>query len=271
MPQKDYNPVKELKEVLTHALPGGNTYHPVVKKDEQARKLNALDDQLSDEHFYFVFNLLTNELEYVKNASRALGYPDQEFTVSRYLNCVHPGQAIQFNMIAHSMYKILCSGVFKLQFSSQKYMSLIALRHYNGEYITFKKTTSIFQYDKENRLLAQLNEFSKIDVYEGEPMKPRVTESNGFQKDDFERMVFQMVLKGFMEQKYFSEKEFEVLKHYAANESINRKQLAELLEVTLATIDTFNKRILTKARNTFTHSFNDVREVALYLKKERIL
>ncbi len=230
-----------------------------------------MTEGLSDESFYFVFNLQSCELENVKNVSKLLGYPDHEFTVSKYLSCIHPGQAIQFNMIAHSMYDILCRGIFKLQFATQKYISMIALKHYNGEYIVFKKTTSVFQYDENNRLLAQMNEFSKIDLYEGEPMKPRVTESNGFQKDDFERMVFQMVLKGFMEKKYFSEKEFMILKHYAADESVNRKQLAVLLDVTVSTIDTFNKRILMKARNTFTHLFNDVRAVALYLKKEKIL
>jgi hypothetical protein len=271
MPQKKNSPVKGLKELLGALLPSENIYKPMVKKELQQKQLSALNETLSDESFYFVFNLLTCELDAVKNAGKLLGYPDHEFTVSRYLNCIHPGQAIQFNMIAHSMYKILCKGIFKLQFSTQKYISLIALKQYNDEYIVFKKTTSVFQYDNENRLLAQLNEFTKIGIYEAEPMRPRVIETNGFQKDEFERQVFQMVLKNFMEQKYFSDKEFEVLKYYAGNESINRKQLAELLGVTVTTIDTFIKRILVKARTTFTHPFSDVKAVALYLKKEKIL
>jgi hypothetical protein len=271
MPQKDFNPVKELKELLAVLLPPENIYLPVVRKEQQLKLLETLNETLSTESFYFVFNLLTCELEDVKNATIVLGYPDHEFTVNRYLHCTHPGQTIQFNMIAHCMYKILCRGIFKLQFSTQKYISLIALKHYNGEYIVFKKTTSVFQYDTKDRLLAQLNEFNKIGDYEAEPLRPRVTETSGSQKDEFERQVFQMVLKGFMEKKYFSEKEFEVLKYYAGNESINRKQLAQLLGVTVSTIDTFNKRILVKARNTFTHLFNDVRAVAFYLKKEKIL
>jgi hypothetical protein len=161
--------------------------------------------------------------------------------------------------------------VFKLQFGKQKYLSLVGLKHYDGTYIMFKKSTSIFQYDEHNRLLSQLNEFTKIDVYEGEALKPRISESEGFQKKDFERLVFEMTMRSFMEKKFFSAKELTVLKLYAGDGNITRGQLADLLHVATTTIDTYNKRILIKARETFTHSFASSREVALYLKKERIL
>src|SRR5579871_390401 len=218
MLKKNQSPAEELRVLVNDLLPTQNDYLPIVKTEQQVKQLGLLNENLSDENFYFVFDLLACELNYVKNAAKVLGYPDHEFTVSKYLSSIHPGQAIQFNMIAHCMYEILCKGIFKLEFLTQKYISLVALKHYNGEYIIFKKTTSIFQYDKKNRLLAQLNEFNKIGPYEAEPLRPRVTEANGFQKDTFERQVFQMVLKGFMEKKYFSEKEFAVLKYFAQNE-----------------------------------------------------
>ena len=271
MPKKEESPLLELKSLLAKLLPPENNYNPQVKKEQQQKQLNAMQETLSNESFYFVFNLLTCNIEHVTGVEKSLGYPEKDFTVHRYMNCVHPGQSVQFNMIAQSMYKILCSSTFKLQFSSQRYISLIGLRHYNGEYIVFKKTTSIFQYDDRNRLLAQLNEFTRIDNYDGDALRPRITETKGFQKDDFERLVFQMVLKEFMKKRYFSEKEFEVLKYYAMDTSMTRKKLAALLQVTLTTIDTYSKRILTKSRNTFTHPFEDVREVAAYLKKEKIL
>lgn len=264
-------PAKELKDVLNILLPAENTYRVVVSKDEQLKLLEGLNENISNESFYFVFNLLTCELEHVNGIEKWLGYSDKEFTVNRYLNSIHAGQSVLFNIIALNMYKTLCSGSFKLQFYKQKYISFLALKHYNGEYIAFKKTTSVFQYDNTNKLLAQLNEFTKIDIYEGEPLKTRITETNGFQKDDFERMVFAMVLKEFMGKKYFSYKEFEILKHYANNETVNSKQLAALLNVEETTINTFNKRILQKGRKTFTHTFATAKDIALYLKKEKIL
>lgn len=265
------NPAQELKDLLAVLLPPDKVYQPAVKKELQIKILEALDEGISHESFYLVFNLLTGEFDHVNGVEKWLGYSNREFTVNRYLNMIHPGQAILHNMIARSMYTTLCKGTFKLQFSRQRYISQIGLRHYNGEYIGFKKTTSIFQFDQHNRLLAQLNEFTKIDAYESEPLKPRITEIDGLQKDDFERMVFRATLETFMEKKFFSETEFKVLKIYAEKETISSKQLAELLHVAIPTIDTFNKRILAKARQTFTHSFDNARQVALYLKKEKIV
>lgn len=268
---KSTSAASELRELLGRLLPGHRIYRTVVKPEEQARTLELLKETLSPENFYFVFNLLSGELEQVNGVNRALGYADREFTVGRYLNCIHPGQAIQFNMIAHSMYKVLCGGVFKLHFFTNRYISLLGLRHYNGEYLVFKKTTSVFQYDDQNRLLAQLNEFTRVDVYENSPMKPRISEMTGLQKEEFERRVFAMTLQSFAEKKYFSSRQLEVLRLYAANEHITTRELAVVLSVEPSTINTYNKRILAKAKEIFTHSFIEAREVALYLKKERII
>ena len=263
--------VGELRELLGTLLPGNRSYRTMVRHEQQARTLELLRETLSPESFYFVFDLLSGELEQVNGVDKALGYPIREFTVARYLNCIHPGQAIQFNMIAHSMYKVLCKGVFKLHFFSNRYISLVGLRHYNGEYIVFKKTTSVFQYDDQNRLLAQLNEFTRVDVYENSPLKPRIAEMTGLQKDEFERRVFAMTLQSFAEKKYFSGRELDVLRSYAANEGITTRDLALLLGVEPSTVDTYNKRILAKAKDIFTHPFAEAREVAMFLKRERII
>ena len=269
MPQSK-SPVQELRDQLAGLLPPGQPYDPVVPAGHQQKALEALGEEIAHERFYFVFNLMTCELEHTRGVERWLGYSGKDFTVGRYLNCIHPGQSIQLNLIAGSMYRILCSGVFKLQFSTQRYISFVGLRHNNGNYMLFKKTTSVFQYDRDNRLLAQLNVFDKMDDYENSPLKPRITEIQGLQKEDFERAVFNMTLQNFMEKKYFSEKEFAVLKLYSGNEGITTKELAEALNVQTTTINTYNKRILTKAKDIFTHPFSEAREVAFYLKKEKI-
>jgi hypothetical protein len=261
---------QELRELLNGLLPTGTKTSPCVDSKTQEEYLAALEEGIAHERFYFVFNLLTCELEHIRGVEKWLGFSNREFTVDQYLNCIHPGQSIQLNMIASSMYKTLCKGVFRLQFSTQRYISLIGLKHHNGRYILFKKTTSVFQYDRENRLLAQLNVFDKLDEYENSPLKPRITELSNLQKDDFEHIVFNMTLQSFMEKKYFSEQEFAVLKQYANNEGITTRELAGILNVEASTISTYNKRILAKAKDVFTHPFGEAREVALYLKKEKI-
>lgn len=269
--QKKSAPADILREMMKQLLPPEGSYEPVVQTEHQLKQLEVLTHNIPNESFYFVFNLLSCKIDIVKGVKEWLGYPDKEFTVNRYLALIYPGQSLMFNLIAHNMYRILCNGVFKLKFGKQRYVSFVALKHYNGQYIVFKKTTTVFQYDKKNRLLAQLNEFTKIGLYEGDPLKPRISESEGLQADDFERVIFQMCLKTFMEKKYFSVKEFEVLQSYAEDKDISRIQLAGRLAVEVTTIDTLNKRILEKARATFTNDFNSVKEVSLYLKKEKIL
>jgi DNA-binding CsgD family transcriptional regulator len=262
---------EELRMLLQDLLPPQNDYIPVVKQHVQETQLNKLYENIADETFYFVFDLLNCKIEYAKGVEKWLGYPDKEFSVQRYLNCVAPEQTVQFNMIAHNMYRLLCNGIFRLKFYTQQYISFIALKHYNGEYLMFKKTTSVFQFDNKNRLLAQLNVFSKWGEYQGTPLNTRITETDGFQKDNFEKAVFEMTLKNFMKKRIFSPKEFEVLKYYAVNNEINSKQLAGLLNIDLQTLYTHNKKILEKAEDTFTHSFSNAKEVASYLRKEKIL
>ncbi|MEO7045259.1 MAG: hypothetical protein ABI091_08095, partial [Ferruginibacter sp.] len=173
--------------------------------------------------------------------------------------------------LAHSMYQVLCKGIFKLHFGTQKFISLVALRHYDGEYYLYKKTTSIFQYDDKSRLLAQLNEFNKIGLYDGRPMGSRFTEMEELQKDEFSQVVFKMVLEHLMEEKYFSKQEFELMKCYVVDENVTNNEAAIKMGLDIETIKTYNKRILEKARDTFTYPFKHAKEVAMRLKKEKIL
>lgn len=260
-----------LKKLIDDVLPAKDEYIPVVKKEQQLARFEILNAYIPNETFYFTFNLLTCELENVNGVDKWLGYPGKEFTVSQYLRCVHSDHVVLFNLLAHSMYQVLCKGIFKLHFDTQKYISQVALRHYDGEYYLYKKTTSVFQYDDKNRLLAQLNEFNKIGPYDGRPMGSRFTEMEELQKDEFSHVIFKMVLENLMEEKYFSKQEFELLKCYATDENITNNEAAVKMNVEIETIKTYNRRILEKARDTFTHPFKHAREVALRLRKEKIL
>lgn len=268
---KGDNAYMHLSQLLESLLPTNIVYHSIVPKEQQEKYLETLDDQIANESFYFIFNLLTRELENVNGVDRWLGYSNKQFNVSQYLKCVHPDHVVLFNLIGHCIYKVLMQGIFKLQFATQKYISLLALRHYDGEYYVYKKTSSVFQYDDKNRILAQLNEFSRIELYDGTALKPRITETEGHQAEQFEKMVFQMIYKYMVDEKYFSEKEFEVLKYYASNHDITSKDVAQTMNLKPATVDTYNKRILEKAKKIFTHPFGNAKDVALRLKKEKIL
>jgi hypothetical protein len=268
---KGDNAYMHLRQLLENLLPANAVYNPIVTKEQQKKQLETLDDQIENESFYFIFNLLTRQVENINGVDKWLGYSNKQFNVSQYLKCIHPDHVVLFNLIAQCIYKVLLQGIFKLHFATQKYISLLALRQYDGEYYVYKKTSSIFQYDDKNRMLAQLNEFSRIELYDGTALKPRIMESEGHQAEQFEKIVFQMIYKDMVQEKYFSKKEFEVLKYYSANHDITSKDVAQKMDLRSATIDTYNKRILEKAKKIFTYPFGNAKEVALRLKKEKIL
>lgn len=200
-----------------------------------------------------------------------LGYSNKQFTASQYLKCIHPDHVVLFNLIAECIYRVMFQGMFKLHFATQKYISMVALRHYDGEYYVYKKTSSIFQYDDQNRILAQLNEFSRIELYDGTALKPRIAEMEDGLREQFEKRIYDMAYLRMVEEKYFSEKEFEVLKYYAEDLEKTSNDVAHKMNLKPPTIDTYNKRILEKARSIFTYPFSNAREVAPRLKKEKIL
>src|SRR5664279_5219730 len=117
----DDNTSLQLQKLLAGLLPPENLHVLVVKKEQQEKQLELAKQSISNESFYFVFNLLTCQLENVNGVDKWLGYSDKEFTVNQYLKCVHPGHAVLFNMLAQSMYKILCRGIFQMRFSTQRY------------------------------------------------------------------------------------------------------------------------------------------------------
>ncbi len=270
--RQESDSAERLDELLTMLLPPAGFYPPKVSSESQAGRLQKLDEFIQDESFYVVFNLLTKTFDHVNGVNKWLGYPNQTFTPRTYLHIIDPQQAVVHNLVANSMYRLLCGGNFKLQFASQRYISRIALRHYNGSYIEFKKTTSIFQYDANNRLLAQLNEFTKIGSYQTGMLDLRITETNGIrQKDIFEKQVFEGLVRSFLQEKYFSKTELEVLSVYVSQPGISSRGISERLGLAPATVNEFNKRILAKARETFTRLFSTARDVAFYLKEEKLI
>lgn len=268
---KGDNAYLHLCKLLQTLLPANEVYHQEVTLEKQKEQLELLDPHIANENFYFVLNLLTCELEHIKGVKKWLGYSNTEFTFTQYLNCIHPDQVVLFNLIARGFYRAMFQGIIHFRFTPLKYISMLALRHYDGEYYVYKKTSSVFQYDDKNRILAEMNEFNRIELYDGTALKPRFEIMETGQRDQFEEIVCQQVYKEMLEEKYFSEKEFEILKYYAEDTGRTSNDVAYKMNVKPPTIDTYNKRILEKARKIFTYPFNNAREVAWRLKKEKIL
>lgn len=238
---------------------------------EQEQEANLLKETIGGERFFFVVDLLSFEIKEKAGIQRWLNYSENSFTLSQYWSIVHPGKRESLMLIALELYKALCTGQYPLSFMVQRYSSLIALKHYNGHYLLAKKTSSVFQYDRHNRLTSYLNEFTIIAPYNGEPLLPKFFNKWGETELKGNSEVMKAVIGKFIEMKKFSVKELQTARKLAYMPGITQAEIAGEFNVTPSTIDTYCKRFLIKARDFFHYHFTSAIEAALYLKNEGLL
>ena len=143
-----------------------------VRQQLQQAELASLKRTIGSQRFFFVVDMATFEITHQAGIERWLGYSEKDFTLKQYWKIVHPGLQKTAHTVFVQMIDFLCKGRFTLEFMVQRYSSLTALKHYNGQYLLLKRTASVFQFDKENRLTEYLNEFTIIGKYGGEPLSP---------------------------------------------------------------------------------------------------
>ncbi len=242
-----------------------------VSLELQQKEIDSLKETIGNRRFFFVTNLENYEIEHAHGIERWLGYSERDFTMKKYLDSLHPGRKKTVLMVAMHLYNTLCKGEYTLNFMVQRYSSLIALKHYKGHYLLANKISSIFQYDKNNRLTACLHEFTIInDEYNGEPLAPKFFTSTG-QDEERGIEILQKTVEHFLQMKVFSPKEIQVARKIAYNPGIKQSQLAEFLDIPVDDLHQYYGRFLKKARDYFHHDFNNTLDAAIYLKKEGLL
>jgi hypothetical protein len=245
---------------------------PVVGLEEQQQELSSLEDTIGSERFFFVVDIPSFEITHQCGIQRWLGYPEKDFTLKKYLSIMHPGRRNTVFLVARQLWANLCVGNFALQFMVQRYSSLVALKHYRQDkYLLVKKTSSVFQYDAQNRLIQYLNEFTIIGDYDGEALMPRMHTSTGEDEKIQGGEVMRQVMQKFLGMKIFSPNELQTARRLAYNPGITQAKIAEAEGVSVYTIDTYCKRFLNKARDFFQEPFPSVLDAAVFLRKEGLL
>jgi hypothetical protein len=243
----------------------------MVSAESQAAEIDSLKRTIGSERFFFVVNMKTFEITASEGIQRWLGYYEKEFTLKKYWGLVHPGLQKSTHTVFLQLCNILCTGKFSLEFMVQRYSSLIALRHYKGNYLLIKRTASVFQYDHENRLTEYLNEFTIIGNYNGESLSPSFFTDKGEMEAERGDIVMKQVLENFLSLKVFSVNEFQTARIMAYTPGIKQHEIATIMKVSAHTVDTYCKRFLKKSRDYFHHDFTTVADAAAYLQKAGLL
>ncbi len=242
-----------------------------VSAQDQEDELHSLNRTIGSERFFFLVDLPTFEITRLDGVQRWLGYYEKDFTLKKYWKCVHPGMQKSVHTIFLQLCELLCRGNFELEFMVQRYSSLIALRHSAGHYLLAKRTASVFQYDKKNRLTQYLNEFTIIGPYKGEPLRPSFFTDRGEAEKKRGDIVLQKTLENFLRMKIFSVSELQVARLIAYQTGITQNEIATILDRSANTIDTYYKRFLKKSREFFCTDFEKVGDAASYLRDSGLL
>lgn len=261
---------EELREYVTSIFPE-QEMNLKVPLDEQEQEIELLKETIGSERFFFVVDLQKFEIREKAGIQRWLGFSENSFTLHQYWNIVHPGRRKALMLVALELYKTMCTGKYPLNFMVQRYSSRVAIKNHKGQYLLAKKTSSVFQYDHQNRLTSYLNEFTIVGPYNGEPLMPNFFTKWGEAESLKGNEVLKAVIAKFVGMKIFSSQELQTARKLAYVPDITQARIADDFNLAPNTIDTYCKRFLAKARDYFHYHFSTATEAALYMKNEGLL
>ncbi len=270
--------LKRAFSMLNELYPLDAQYEFAFASEKQLDEIEKLKYTVPYEQFFFVLNLANRQLEYVNGVNSWLGYSNEQFSLYDYFKIIHPFHLSAITMSAMATFDTANSGEFNVKFMQHRVVAHLPLLNSNGKYYLTKRTLYPFQMDKiSKKITAYLNHFVIIKEYhELDTLDLRVGNESIFGDGPEEGKVLKsrrMHVLNHAMLKTFNHKEIKLLNLLAENPEITQKEMAETLQIKLDTLrKTTNSRILSKARElTGSAAFQNLKEVALYLKKEGLL
>jgi hypothetical protein len=245
-------------------------YEKVVSERRQKEEIKLLKETMHFERFFFVFNMQQLSLREVHGFQQWLGYPDKDFTVHQFLKIIHPQQNPAHHITAAALLEGLMRGDWPVEFMKYRFISNIALRHANGNYLLCKRLGSVFQHDTKGRLLEYINEFTIVGEYKEEPYTVRLINDKG-EKHDWMEDVMNRLKAAFENKNLFGFQELRILRKYAYKPGILNAEIATSFKIKPSTVITYNKRILNKAEDLFKTRFDTAAQVGLFLRDQGLL
>lgn len=259
--------------ILNQLFPESADYTPNISQAKQEKEIKLLIETVKYERFFFVVDLIKKEVLYTNGLQKWMGYNDDDFSLLKYFQILHPKHLESLNMLAQATFQTANSGKYKVAFMEQKYIVQLPIKHIEGHYLLTKRTLSPFQIDQDGRVTAYLNEFSIIGKHEpSHALEPWLVDSNGNQMNEAAleiRTRTDEILNKLKRPRPFSVQHLRILRKIAYEKDINFKQIAKSLQIKPASMETHSRRLLENARIYFENDdFKNLRDVALYAKRE---
>jgi len=140
-------------------------------KDKQNALLKTLDKMVPYGHCYFVYEMQARAVTHRGGIQRFLGFDEDAYTMTNYLDSLHPALKAMQGIYSTGFVKALTQGNLPLDIEKTYFQYSQSIRHQSGRYLFVRRTLIPFEYTSDNQLLAWLNLFTFINDYEVHPFK----------------------------------------------------------------------------------------------------
>lgn len=259
---------QQLRLFVNELFPDPEKLSYLVSPDLQQKELYVLRTGRRAEQLFFIVDFVN--LKIIEAAGlEEIGYSSDHFTFKQYLSTIPPGGLLQLITLLGKQTFIL-SNQSHLEFLNPKFVAHIPMTTSAGKVMLTKRTISPWQFTDTGKITVYLSEFTLLKPYENEPMNPRFINAMPKIETKYNKLVARLFANLPASTNLFSPKEMLIIRSYADPDGhkLTTMQLADLLDVTVNTVQTHNKNIIAKAKTMFGENFpaKTAFEVAVFLK-----
>lgn len=245
---------------------------PIIPEKLQKDELEKLKIGRRRESFYFIVDFLKLEIQEV-NGTEEIGFQAEHFDFKHYIGLLPEGSMRQLLFLLGKQTFKMAERTF-IAFLKPKFVALVPLKNSDGQMMLCKRTISVWQMSEEGKILSYLSEFVIIKPFENEAALPRFYDVDPKLRDIFDGLVKKMFNHLPASENPFTHRETVLLNLYIENpeKPYTAKEIAQKENLSIATVHSYNKNILTKARQFFNDkSIKSASDVAALMKKNGIL
>lgn len=210
-------------------------------KDSIILKHNLDSFELApDKQALYVNNWQQNNISYMRNVQKLLGYPKEIFSSEVVHGNIHPED---LDVVSRIIRAVVDHYTTKALVSTDSYLLLTyRIRKYDGSYLKILRQSGAYQSDKEGYLISNWSLITDIEFISNNNMVEWELNGREFDRDSFRQGIYREF------QNFFSKREKEVIQHLTLGAT--SKEIADKLFISLHTVHTHRKNILRKTNCT---------------------
>jgi hypothetical protein len=223
------------------------------------------------ERFSFVVDLQNMQLLHQDGIQRWLGYT-KPLDIAQYFSLLHPAiEAIHF-AYAHTLLEKLIHGEMQVSYMTDKFVTMHAIRNSDGAYVRVKRVSSAFQLNQRGQMSAYLNEFTLTGPYHGEPFDIWASNLQGGTYPDRLDLIRNDAMGRLEASLPFDATELRLLRYRAHNPAATSNEaVARLIHMSEGWVKAAQSKIKQKAEQSFRLPFNDIHQIAGFLRAQSLV